>query len=67
MLDVVLILALFLIGRVPRFGNSHIFGLRPQNLLCNFGLSWLREIEKNVICVLRKSRNLARFPISVLL
>ena len=34
------------IGRYPRFGDSHISGLRPQNWECNFGLSRFRENGK---------------------
>ena len=34
------------IGRFPRFGESHIFGLRSQNLERGVGLSWLRENGK---------------------
>ena len=33
----------------PRFGDSRIPWLRPQNLECHFGLSWFREKEKNAI------------------
>ena len=37
---------LYLIGRFPRFSDSHISGLRPQDLECNFGLSWFSENGK---------------------
>ena len=36
----------FPIGCYPRFGNSHISGMRPQNLECKFVLSWFREKGK---------------------
>ena len=34
------------IGYFPRLGDSRVSRLRPQNLECNFGLSWLRENRK---------------------